>query len=51
MVYLEILDYVLGIENLIFEGDIRYMYWEILLYGRVRVYKWGGRGVRGVYSG
>lgn len=44
MVNPEILDYVLGTENLIPEGDIRYMYREILLHGRARAYKRGGGG-------
>lgn len=51
MVYPEILNYVLGTENLIPEGDIRYMYREILLHGGARAYKRGGGGVSGAYSG
>lgn len=51
VVYPEILDYVLGTENLIPEGDIRYMYREILLHGRARAYKQGGRGLEGLTVG
>lgn len=51
VVYPEILNYVLGTENLIPEGDIRYMYREILLHGRARAYKRGGGGLVGLTVG
>lgn len=45
MVYPEILDYVLGTENLITVGDIRYLCREILVHGIAGACKVGGGGI------
>lgn len=56
VVYPEILDYVLGTENLITVGDIRYLCREILVHGIAGACKGGGgvlgyRGLQWVIGG